>query len=105
MRRITAWVAIIAVPTAVTGFFGQNVPYPGFAKTSGFIASAVIMACVAIVLYITSRPRNGSDCNVQTHRGRQATVGRPGTDPGPRQSRIEGQQRLIVASGRSGLRA
>ena len=28
MRRITAWVAIIAVPTAVTGFFGQNVPSP-----------------------------------------------------------------------------
>ena len=52
MRRITAWVAIIAVPTAVTGFFGQNVPYPGFAKTSGFIASIVIMVCVAIVLYI-----------------------------------------------------
>jgi len=52
MRRITAWVAIIAVPTAVTGFFGQNVPYPGFAKTSGFIASVVIMVCVAIVLYI-----------------------------------------------------
>ena len=52
MRRITAWVAIIAVPTAVTGFFGQNVPYPGFAKTSGFIASIVIMFCVAIVLYI-----------------------------------------------------
>ena len=52
MRRITAWVAIIAVPTAVTGFFGQNVPYPGFAKTSGFIASIMIMVCVAIVLYI-----------------------------------------------------
>jgi magnesium transporter len=52
MRRITAWVAIIAVPTAVTGFFGQNVPYPGFAKTAGFIASVVIMVCVAIVLYI-----------------------------------------------------
>jgi Mg2+ and Co2+ transporter CorA len=30
MRKITAWVAIVAVPTAVTGFFGQNVPYPGF---------------------------------------------------------------------------
>ena len=52
MRRITAWVAIIAVPTAVTGFFGQNVPYPGFAKTSGFIASVVIMVAIAIVLYV-----------------------------------------------------
>ena len=35
MRRITAWVAIVAVPTAVTGFFGQNVPFPGFGETSG----------------------------------------------------------------------
>ena len=35
MRRITAWVAIVAVPTAVTGFFGQNVPYPGSARTPG----------------------------------------------------------------------
>jgi magnesium transporter len=51
MRRITAWVAIIAVPTAVTGFFGQNVPYPGFAHRAGFIASTVIMVCIAAVLF------------------------------------------------------
>jgi magnesium transporter len=51
MRRITAWVAIIAVPTAVTGFFGQNVPYPGFADRAGFIASIVIMICAAVVLF------------------------------------------------------
>ena len=51
MRRITAWVAIIAVPTAVTGFFGQNVPYPGFGEQAGFIASSVIMLIVAAVLY------------------------------------------------------
>jgi magnesium transporter len=55
MRRITAWVAIIAVPTAVTGFFGQNVPYPGFGERSGFIASIVIMASIAIVLYAIFR--------------------------------------------------
>ena len=35
MRKITAWVAIVAVPTAVTGFFGQNVPYPGSGTTAG----------------------------------------------------------------------
>jgi magnesium transporter len=51
MRKITAWVAIIAVPTAVTGFFGQNVPYPGFAAKSGFIASTVIIVTVAAILY------------------------------------------------------
>jgi Mg2+ and Co2+ transporter CorA len=51
MRRITAWVAIIAVPTAVTGFFGQNVPYPGFGERAGFVASIVIMICAAAVLF------------------------------------------------------
>jgi magnesium transporter len=52
MRRITAWVAIIAVPTAVTGFFGQNLPYPGFGEQSGVIASAVIMIAAAVVLFV-----------------------------------------------------
>jgi magnesium transporter len=31
-RKLAAWAAIIAVPTAVTGFYGQNVPYPGFSQ-------------------------------------------------------------------------
>lgn len=51
MRRISAWVAIIAVPTAVTGFFGQNLPYPGNSERSGFIASVVIMVVAAVVLF------------------------------------------------------
>jgi len=52
MRKITAWVAIVAVPTAVTGFFGQNVPYPGFGTEAGFIASVLIMLVVAATLYL-----------------------------------------------------
>ncbi|MGZ4602924.1 MAG: magnesium transporter CorA family protein [Kineosporiaceae bacterium] len=52
MRKITAWVAIVAVPTAVTGFFGQNVPYPGFGTTAGFLASAALMVGIAITLYV-----------------------------------------------------
>ena len=55
MRRITAWVAIVAVPTAVTGFFGQNVPYPGFGTRAGVIASTTIMLIMAVTLYITFR--------------------------------------------------
>jgi Mg2+ and Co2+ transporter CorA len=51
MRRITAWVAIIAVPTAVTGFFGMNVPYPGFGHRAGFLVSVLIMLVVAVVLF------------------------------------------------------
>jgi Mg2+ and Co2+ transporter CorA len=57
MRRITAWVAVIAVPTAITGFFGQNVPYPGFGSRTGFIASILLMATVAVVLYISFKRR------------------------------------------------
>ncbi|MET0693500.1 MAG: magnesium transporter CorA family protein [Propionibacteriaceae bacterium] len=51
MRRITAWVAIVAVPTAVTGFFGQNVPYPGFGTSAGVIASVVIIVLLATALF------------------------------------------------------
>ena len=51
MRRITAWVAIVAVPTAVTGFFGQRA-VPGFGTTAGVIASVLIIVVLATVLYI-----------------------------------------------------
>jgi magnesium transporter len=44
MKQVTSWAAIIAVPTAVTGFYGQNLPYPGFGHTSGLITSSVIIA-------------------------------------------------------------
>jgi magnesium transporter len=52
MRRITAWVAIVAVPTAVTGFFGQNVPYPGFGTRVGFLVSMALMLVMAVTLYL-----------------------------------------------------
>jgi magnesium transporter len=57
MRRISAWVAIIAAPTLVTGFFGQNVPYPGFGQLSGFIVSSGIIVVAAIVLYVLLKAR------------------------------------------------
>ena len=52
MRRITAWVAIVAVPTAVTGFFGQNVPYPGFGTTARLHRLNADHRHLAAVLYI-----------------------------------------------------
>ena len=51
MKKLTGWAAIIAVPTAVTGWFGQNVPYPGFGRPWGVLFSAAIIAGVAITLY------------------------------------------------------
>lgn len=41
--RLTAWVAILAVTTAITGYFGQNIPYPGIDQSSGFVASTVLL--------------------------------------------------------------
>lgn len=57
MRKISAWVAIAAVPTAVTGFFGQNVPYPGFGKEAGFVGSLAVMILGAALLYWVFRSK------------------------------------------------
>lgn len=51
MRSLTSWAAILAVTTSITGFYGQNVPYPGFGKTSGFISSIVLLVLTTGGLY------------------------------------------------------
>ena len=51
-KKVTSWAAIIAVPTAVTGFYGMNVPYPGFAQQSGFVASVVLLVVLSGGLYL-----------------------------------------------------
>jgi magnesium transporter len=58
MKKVTSWAAIIAVPTAITGFYGQNVPYPGFGKFWGFILSTVLTVLISIGLYISFRRRD-----------------------------------------------
>jgi magnesium transporter len=45
------------VPTALTGFFGQNLPYPGYETTEGFVVSTVIIAGAALGLYLYLRRR------------------------------------------------
>lgn len=55
MKKLTAYAAIVAVPTAVTGFFGQNVPYPGFGHHSGFWASIALMLVIAGGLFVAFR--------------------------------------------------
>jgi magnesium transporter len=54
-KQVTSWAAIIAVPTAITGFYGQNVPFPGFAQAHGFIASSVLIVVLSGLLYIVFR--------------------------------------------------
>ncbi len=51
MKKLTGWAAIIAVPTAITGYFGQNVPYPGFGKDWGFWLSLLMMLAIAGTLW------------------------------------------------------
>jgi magnesium transporter len=58
MKKLTGWAAIIAVPTAVTGWFGQNVAYPGFGRSSGLLASTIVITVLATTLYVTFRRRN-----------------------------------------------
>ena len=55
MKQVTSWAAIIAVPTAVTGWYGQNIPYPGFGHTSGLWASIIVTVTLSGALYILFR--------------------------------------------------
>ncbi len=55
MKQVTSWAAIIAVPTAVTGWYGQNIPYPGFGHTSGLWASIIVTLTLSGLLYVLFR--------------------------------------------------
>jgi magnesium transporter len=51
MKKLTGWAAIIAVPTAVTGYYGQNVLYPGIDTVAGFVTSTMIIVLCVLGLY------------------------------------------------------
>ncbi len=56
MKKLTGWAAIIAVPTAVTGYYGQNVLYPGINTIWGAVTSAaIIVLCVAGLYWMFRR--------------------------------------------------
>lgn len=57
-KKVTSWAAIIAVPTAITGFYGQNLPYPGFAHQSGFVVSSLLIVGMSLGLYVTFRRKD-----------------------------------------------
>jgi magnesium transporter len=58
MKKLTGWAAIIAVPTAITGFYGQNVEYPGIQTFGGFVASSAIIVLLVAALYISFKRRD-----------------------------------------------
>ncbi len=58
MKKLTGWAAIIAIPTAVTGYFGQNLPYPGFQQHWGYALSSGVILGLAGLLYLTFKRKN-----------------------------------------------
>lgn len=58
MKKVTGWAAIIAVPTAITGFYGQNVPYPGAGQPWGFWVSTAAIIVVGGGLYASFKHRD-----------------------------------------------
>jgi magnesium transporter len=52
MRRISAWVAIAAVPTMIAGIYGMNFQYmPELSHRWGYPAVMTLMACVCGAMY------------------------------------------------------
>jgi magnesium transporter len=58
VKKVSSWAAIIAVPALVTGFYGMNVPYPGFAQPWGVVASGVLIIGASVGLYWVFRHAN-----------------------------------------------
>jgi len=58
MKKLTSWAAIIAVPTAITGFYGQNVPYPEFGTRTGFLVSTGAIVLISFALWLGFRRRD-----------------------------------------------
>lgn len=52
MKKVTSWAAIIAVPTLITGFFGQNVQFFGFGSVWGLVLSCASIIGASTILYI-----------------------------------------------------
>jgi magnesium transporter len=57
-KKVTRWAAIIPVPTAITGYYGQNVPYPGFGKQHGFWVSSLLIVVLSGALYVAFRRKD-----------------------------------------------
>jgi magnesium transporter len=57
-KKVTGWAAIIAVPTFITGFYGMNVPYPGFSREVGLASALGVMVMAGVVLYVVFKRKD-----------------------------------------------
>jgi magnesium transporter len=56
MRKISAWVAIAAVPTMIAGIYGMNFEnMPELAWAWGYPAVLTLMASICLMLYVAFR--------------------------------------------------
>lgn len=55
MKKLAGWAAVISIPTLVTGWFGQNVPYPGNGTIGGLIWAVILVIVPAAVVYAIMR--------------------------------------------------
>jgi len=59
MRKISAWVAIVAVPTMIAGIYGMNFDHmPELRWTFGYPLALLVMAGTCLLLHRAFR-RNG----------------------------------------------
>jgi magnesium transporter len=58
MKKVTSWAAIIAVPTAVTGYYGQNLPIPGYMQHWGFATSVVVIIATSVTLFVVFKVKD-----------------------------------------------
>jgi magnesium transporter len=57
-KKVTSWAAIVAVPTFITGFYGMNVPYPGFSNRAGLDVAVAIMVIAGLALYLVFKRKD-----------------------------------------------
>jgi magnesium transporter len=58
MKKLSAWAAILAVPTLVTSFVGMNVGFPLAGSHAGFWVYFVVMIAASVVLYFVFRAKD-----------------------------------------------
>lgn len=58
MKQVTSWAAILAVPTLITGYYGMNLPFPGYQTTAGFITSVTLIVLLSLLLFRVFRRKD-----------------------------------------------
>jgi magnesium transporter len=52
VKKVSSWAAIIAVPAFITGYYGMNVPFPGYLRTWGVVTSTTLIFATCAALYL-----------------------------------------------------